>query len=104
MDEFFASRPAINDSYLCVGPLTKAETADAQEAGIGNGLGYYLYVSAIDSGPSWRRGRSPAPLRPPGSADLFACLIISFVTRNPIAPQRSQMQGIHQSGAGRRGP
>jgi hypothetical protein len=49
MDEFFASRPAINDSYLCVGPLTKAETADAQEAGIGNGLGYYLYVSAIDS-------------------------------------------------------
>jgi hypothetical protein len=49
MDEFFASKPATNDSYLCVGPLTKAETADAQEAGIGNGLGYYLYVSAIDS-------------------------------------------------------
>jgi hypothetical protein len=49
MDEFFASKPATNDSYLCVGPLTKAETADVQEAGIGNGLGYYLYVSQIDS-------------------------------------------------------
>jgi hypothetical protein len=49
MDEFFASKPATNDSYLCVGPLTKAETADVQEAGIGNGLGYYLYVSGIDS-------------------------------------------------------
>jgi hypothetical protein len=49
MDEFFASKPATNDSYLCVGPLTKAETIDIQEAGIGNGLGYYLYVSPIDS-------------------------------------------------------
>lgn len=45
MDEFFASKPATNDTYLCVGPLTKNETADVQEAGIGNGLGYYLYVS-----------------------------------------------------------
>ena len=45
MDEFFASKPATNDSYLCVGPLTKSEAADVVEAGIGNGLGYYLYVS-----------------------------------------------------------
>ncbi len=52
MDEFFASKPATNDSYLCVGPLTKAEIADVEDAGIGNGLGYYLYVSGIDS----RRG------------------------------------------------
>ncbi|MGY4405283.1 hypothetical protein [Bradyrhizobium sp. USDA 3315] len=51
MDEFFASKPATNDSYLCVGPLTKSEAADVAEAGIGNGLGYYLYVSAIDSRP-----------------------------------------------------
>jgi hypothetical protein len=49
MDEFFASKPATNDSYLCVGPLTKSEAADVIDAGIGNGLGYYLYVSAIDS-------------------------------------------------------
>lgn len=49
MDEFFASKPATNDSYLCVGPLTKSEAADAADVGIGNGLGYYLYVSAIDS-------------------------------------------------------
>lgn len=47
MDEFFASKPATNDSYLCVGPLTKSEAADL-DTGIGNGLGYYLYVSAID--------------------------------------------------------
>jgi hypothetical protein len=45
MDEFFASKPATNDTYLCVGPLTKAEMADVQEAGIGTGLGYYLYVA-----------------------------------------------------------
>lgn len=45
MDEFFASKPATNDSYICVGPLTKAEAADVQESGIGNGLGYYLYVA-----------------------------------------------------------
>jgi hypothetical protein len=50
MDEFFASKPATNDRYLCVGPLTKSEAADVADAGIGNGLGYYLYVSAIDSG------------------------------------------------------
>ncbi len=49
MDEFFASKPATNDSYLCVGPLTKSEAPDVIDAGIGNGLGYYLYVSAIDS-------------------------------------------------------
>jgi hypothetical protein len=49
MDEFFASKPATNDSYLCVGPLTKSEAADVIDSGIGNGLGYYLYVSAIDS-------------------------------------------------------
>jgi hypothetical protein len=49
MDEFFASKPATNDTYLCVGPLTKSEAADAAEAGIGSGLGYYLYVSEIDS-------------------------------------------------------
>jgi hypothetical protein len=51
MDEFFASKPATNDSCLCVGPLTKSEAADVIDAGIGNGLGYYLYVSAIDSTP-----------------------------------------------------
>jgi hypothetical protein len=45
MDEFFASKPATNDSYLCVGPLTKSEAAEAQ---IGSGLGYYLYVSEND--------------------------------------------------------
>jgi hypothetical protein len=50
MDEFFASKPATNDSYLCVGPLTKSEAAEATEAGIGCGLGYYLYVSDNDSG------------------------------------------------------
>jgi hypothetical protein len=49
MDEFFASKPATNDSYLCVGPLTKSEAADVAEAGIGSGLGYYLYVSENDS-------------------------------------------------------
>ena len=49
MDEFFASKPATNDSYLCVGPLTKSEAADVIDAGIGNGLGYYLYVSENDS-------------------------------------------------------
>jgi len=49
MDEFFASKPATNDSYLCVGPLTKSEASDAADIGIGNGLGYYLYVSAMDS-------------------------------------------------------
>jgi hypothetical protein len=49
MDEFFASKPATNDTYLCVGPLTKSEAADAIDAGIGSGLGYYLYVSEIDS-------------------------------------------------------
>lgn len=45
MDEFFASKPATNDTYLCVGPLTKAEAADAADGGIGTGLGYYLYVA-----------------------------------------------------------
>jgi len=51
MDEFFASKPATNDSYLCVGPLTKSEAADVADAGIGNGLGYYLYVSQNDNKP-----------------------------------------------------
>ena len=32
MDEFFASKPATNDSYLCVGPLTRSEAADAPAA------------------------------------------------------------------------
>jgi hypothetical protein len=49
MDEFFASKPATNDSYLCVGPLTKSEAAEVHDAGIGNGLGYYLYVSGNDN-------------------------------------------------------
>jgi hypothetical protein len=46
MDEFFASKPATNDSYLCVGPLTRMDAADAADEGIGNGLGYYIYVAA----------------------------------------------------------
>ena len=45
MDEFFASKPATNNSYLCVGPLTRDEGADAASDGIGNGLGYYIYVA-----------------------------------------------------------
>lgn len=49
MDEFFASKPATNDSYLCVGPLTKSEAVEAADAGIGSGLGYYLYVSGMES-------------------------------------------------------
>jgi hypothetical protein len=45
MDEFFASKPATNDSYLCVGPLTQLEAAEASESGLGDGLGYYIYVA-----------------------------------------------------------
>lgn len=45
MDEFFASKPATNDTYVCVGPLTNAEAAEALDSGIGSGLGYYLYVA-----------------------------------------------------------
>ena len=47
MDEFFASKPATNNSYLCVGPLTRDEGADAASDGIGNGLGYYIYVAEL---------------------------------------------------------
>jgi hypothetical protein len=45
MDEFFASKPATNDSYVCVGPLTRADAAEVADAGIGSGLGYYIYVA-----------------------------------------------------------
>jgi hypothetical protein len=45
MDEFFASKPTTNDSFLCVGPLTRADAAEASDEGIGNGLGYYIYVA-----------------------------------------------------------
>ncbi len=59
MDEFFASKPATNNSYLCVGPLTRDEGADAASDGIGNGLGYYIYVaeSANTRGPIEILGR-----------------------------------------------
>lgn len=59
MDEFFASKPATNNSYLCVGPLTRGEAADAANSGIGNGLGYYIYVaeSANTRGPIEILGR-----------------------------------------------
>ena len=50
MDEFFASKPATNDSYLCVGPLTKSEAADVIDAGIGNGLALQLlFLRASES-------------------------------------------------------
>jgi len=45
MDEFFASKPTTNENYLCVGPLTRAEAVEAADNGIGNGVGYYIYVS-----------------------------------------------------------
>lgn len=45
MDEFFASKPATNESFLCVGPLTRADAMEAAETGIGSGLGYYIYVA-----------------------------------------------------------
>ena len=45
MDEFFASKPASNHTHLCVGPLTRAAAADALDDGIGDGLGYYIYVA-----------------------------------------------------------
>ncbi len=45
MDEFFASKPATNDSWLCVGALTRSEAVAAADEGIGNGFGYYLYVA-----------------------------------------------------------
>lgn len=45
MDEFFASKAATNDSYVCVGPLTRADAPEASEIGIGTGLGYYIYVA-----------------------------------------------------------
>lgn len=45
MDEFFASKPATNNSYLCVGPLTRGEAPDAADCGIGDGSGYYIYVA-----------------------------------------------------------
>jgi hypothetical protein len=52
MDEFFASKPTTNENYLCVGPLTRGDAAEAIDSGIGNGLGYYIYVaSASPSGP-----------------------------------------------------
>ena len=46
MDEFFASKPATNESFLCVGPLTRADAMEAAETGIGGGLGYYIFVAA----------------------------------------------------------
>src|SRR5260370_27070666 len=46
MDEFFASKPATNESFLCVGPLTRADAIEAAETGIGGGLGYYIYVAS----------------------------------------------------------
>jgi hypothetical protein len=45
MDEFFASKPTTNENYLCVGPLTRGDAAEAADNGIGNGLGYYIYVA-----------------------------------------------------------
>lgn len=45
MDEFFASKPATNHSYICVGPLTHSEGDDAASQGIGDGKGYYIYVA-----------------------------------------------------------
>ena len=45
MDEFFAWMPTTNDGSLCIGPLTRAESQDATEAGIGDGSGYYIYVA-----------------------------------------------------------
>ena len=45
MDEFFASKPASNHTHLCVGPLTRAAAAEAVDDGIGDGLGYYIYIA-----------------------------------------------------------
>jgi hypothetical protein len=45
MDEFFASKAVTNCSYVCVGPLTRDEGADASIQGIGDGTGYYIYVA-----------------------------------------------------------
>lgn len=45
MDEFFASKPATNESFLCVGPLTRADAIEAAETGIGGSLGYYIFVA-----------------------------------------------------------
>lgn len=46
MDEYFGTRPVSNAVNLCVGGITKSESARAQESGIDNdGTGYYLYLA-----------------------------------------------------------
>lgn len=50
MDEFFAAKAVSNDQLLCIGPLSRAEAPDAQESGLGNGTGLYVYLMRA-SGP-----------------------------------------------------
>ena len=46
MDEYFASSPITNATLLCVGGITRAETAAALDAGLQiDGTGYYLFLA-----------------------------------------------------------
>lgn len=46
MDEYFATAPMTNATLLCVGGITRAETAAAQETGLNiDGTGYYLFLA-----------------------------------------------------------
>lgn len=46
MEEYFGSVPISNSALLCVGGITRAEAAAAQEGGADvDGFGYYLFVA-----------------------------------------------------------
>jgi hypothetical protein len=46
MDEYFAAMPINNATVLCVGGVTRAEVAQAQDSGIDiDGHGYYLFLA-----------------------------------------------------------
>jgi hypothetical protein len=49
VDEFFAAKAATNDRLICIGPLSRAEAPEAIEAGLGDGLGLYVYLTSSSS-------------------------------------------------------